>query len=317
MNRFLNCAGAGAGAALAALTVAGLVIGAAEADRVRQREQFAVPGWVLTGAALDLDFQNGRYWQAGTPCRSPVTCLSVNRASTHYCGDVQGNWIPVGNNQPCVTNRGFLVEESQTNTIRNSTMTGAVPGTPGTIATDWAIGNAAGLTTSIVAAGTDANGISYMDIRFFGTSTGSFVAIFPDLSSNAIAAAQGQIWTFSFFEALAGGSLTNVNSIEADIQEADGGGSILASDVVTVSLPTSASETTQRASSGSVALGNVRRLLFGRGSGCRSTVVRRWISRCGSAGRSLNGALCRRRAMRRARFQRAARREPELPMFRC
>jgi hypothetical protein len=68
-------------AVLTGLALAGLAVGAAEADRVREREQTGVPGWVLPGAALDLDFLNGRYWQARTGCRSAATCLTVNRAA--------------------------------------------------------------------------------------------------------------------------------------------------------------------------------------------------------------------------------------------
>jgi len=110
---------------------------------------------------------------------------------------------------------GFLVEEARTNGIRNNTMVGAVAGTPGTLPTNWTIGGTTtGLTISVVGTGT-ANGITYIDIRFNGTAG---AALNPNIlfdTSTAIAATNGQAWSWSFYTALVGGSLTNVTNIIA------------------------------------------------------------------------------------------------------
>lgn len=200
----------GAVALGAALTLAALAVGAAEADRVRQREQLGAPGWVLPGAAVDLDFQNGRYWQAGAPCRSAVTCLTVNRASTHYCQDAQGNWVSVGSNQPCVTNQGLLVEEGRTNYAVNSAFGGASTGSPGNPGSNWGLGALSGIAVSVAALPV-VGGLQCIDLAFSGTATGN---IFPGMTGTATTAvAGGQKWTLSGSLALAAGSLTNVSAI--------------------------------------------------------------------------------------------------------
>jgi hypothetical protein len=243
----------GAGVALAALTFAALANRAAEADRVRERDQLGgAPGWVLPGASLDFDFQNGRYWQGGTSCRSAATCLTVSRASAKYCDDTARVWHQAPANVLCATNKGALIEEARTNSLRNSSMAGAVAGSPGTLPTAWSLGSTAGLTQSIAGTGIAANGINYIDFRYQGTSSGTSIAIFPDLSTQQIAAVQGQFWTHSYFFALVGGTLTNVSSFDADIQEANAAGTVLATTTVNVGLP---SATMTRATSGSVTLG--------------------------------------------------------------
>src|SRR4029077_4515010 len=61
--------------------------------------------------------------------------------------------------------RGLLIEETRTNVIKNSTMAGAVAGTPGTNPTFWQVGlSTTGFTQQIVGTGTE-NGIAYIDYR--------------------------------------------------------------------------------------------------------------------------------------------------------
>ena len=71
---------------------------------------------------------------------------------------------------------GLLVEEQRTNSIRNNTMVGAVAGTPGTLPTNWStfITGATGISREVVGTGVE-SGINYLDLRFFGTSTGGGV----------------------------------------------------------------------------------------------------------------------------------------------
>lgn len=64
---------------------------------------------------------------------------------------------------------GLQQQAPQTNLLDNS-VNGAVVGTPGTLPTNWGYFQLNGLSTQIVGTGT-LNGVSYIDIRFFGTTT--------------------------------------------------------------------------------------------------------------------------------------------------
>lgn len=103
---------------------------------------------------------------------------------------------------------GLLIEESRTNSIRNNTMQGAVAGTPGTLPTNWSSG-LAGLTQEVVGTGTE-NGITYLDVRLSGTTTGTQVIVRFD-NATGIAAANGQTWTLSTWLRVVGGSTTNIS----------------------------------------------------------------------------------------------------------
>jgi hypothetical protein len=101
----------------------------------------------------------------------------------------------------------------QTNFIRNNTMQGAVAGTPGTLPTNWTYeGSGLGtLSQQVVGVGIQ-NGINYIDLRIFGTSSVVGLPIAFE-SRTAVAAASGQTWTHSLFLALVAGSTTNINNI--------------------------------------------------------------------------------------------------------
>jgi hypothetical protein len=104
---------------------------------------------------------------------------------------------------------GLLVEEQRTNSIRNNTMVGAVAGTPGTQPTYWGTTTTAqGLSRQIVSTGI-VNGINYIRVRVFGTTTGvfTFFAIGP---GDNVAASTNQTWTGSAYYALNAGSLSGV-----------------------------------------------------------------------------------------------------------
>jgi len=74
-----------------------------------------------------------------------------------------------------------LLEPQRTNSIRNSTMVGAVVGSPGTLPTNYSISpfNVSGLSRSVVGIGSE-NGLQYVDIRFNGTATGTVFSIAVD-----------------------------------------------------------------------------------------------------------------------------------------
>lgn len=110
---------------------------------------------------------------------------------------------------------GLLIEEQRTNSIRNNTMVGAVAGTPGTLPTNWVVGTFAGLTTNIIATGTE-NGVNYVDIQFAGTPTGTAYTLFFE-SVNNTTALNGQSWASSLFCKIVGGSTTNIISINNNV----------------------------------------------------------------------------------------------------
>ena len=123
---------------------------------------------------------------------------------------------------------GLLVEEARTNSIRNNTMVGAVVGTPGTTPTNWAVGGSGigTLTQQVVAIGS-LGSLSYIDVRYSGTtSTTGFIFAFEP--STSVAALTGQSWTQSVYFALIAGSISNINSLRHDVVERTlVGGSVL------------------------------------------------------------------------------------------
>jgi hypothetical protein len=154
----------------------------------------------------------------GCPTSSVATnCITVARVGSRWCDTKAGTWISVADNLPCITDKGLLVEEARTNGIRNNAMTGAVPGTPGTLPTNWTTGMpAGGLTQTIVGTGVE-NGIDYIDIRLFGTPSSTFNVQFHHESNATVVAAPGQVWTHSAFLTLQAGSLASTAGLRLQI----------------------------------------------------------------------------------------------------
>jgi hypothetical protein len=140
---------------------------------------------------------------------------------------------------------GLRGEPAATNSIRNSTMLGAVAGIPGTLPTNWAAQNIGGINlTEVVGTGYE-DGIAYVDVRFTGTtSTNSTGAILTEASTQ-IAALSGQVWASSLFVRLIGGSTANIASINNSILERDSGGVLLAATNTAIVI-TSAALSSQR-----------------------------------------------------------------------
>ncbi len=111
------------------------------------------------------------------------------------------------------------------NTIKNPKMVGVVAGTPGTLPTNWSIGGAAGLTTSVIGTGTE-KGMAYVDIRLNGTTSGTFTTILMEAAS-VIAAVNAQAWSGSATLSVVGGSQTNISSIALTTNVLDVGAAIL------------------------------------------------------------------------------------------
>jgi hypothetical protein len=141
---------------------------------------------------------------------------------------------------------GLLVEEQRTNSIRNNTMVGAVAGTPGTIPTNWDIAiTGSGITREIVGVGIE-DGITYIDIRYFGTGSGSVIPQIRPETTTQIVAAVGQAWTASYYLKVAAGSTAGAFSFSQIWQERDAVGVVLNTVTVTIPEPTTAALGTQR-----------------------------------------------------------------------
>lgn len=103
--------------------------------------------------------------------------------------------------------RGLLIEEARTNGIRNSVAAGIVPGIGGAGGagpTNWTFGSAAVYTITYSSPGVF-NGIQCVDVRYQGTSSGTFIVIGFEPTTQ-IVAAPGDVWAESFYAALVGGS---------------------------------------------------------------------------------------------------------------
>jgi len=131
--------------------------------------------------------------------------LAYSRASSKTRTNAAGVVETIGNNVPPHDYRnadGTLSsfprlnqEPQRTNSIRNSTMVGAVAGSPGTLPTNWSFSSSAGLTTSIAGLGTE-NGLQYIDIRFNGVATGTSTRL-SHTSEAQIAALNAQVWSLT------------------------------------------------------------------------------------------------------------------------
>lgn len=114
--------------------------------------------------------------------------------------------------------QGLLIEEQRTNSIRNNTMQGAVAGTPGTAPTNWVMPGAInGLTQEIVGVGTE-KGVTYIDIRYSGTTSAASSHAVSFEAANQISASSGQTWSRSVFAKIVAGSKANLTNIFHNLQ---------------------------------------------------------------------------------------------------
>jgi hypothetical protein len=122
----------------------------------------------------------------------------------------------------------LLLEPQRTNGIRNSTMVGAVAGSPGTVPTNWER-TSGGLTQTIVGIGTE-NGLQYIDFNFAGTASGTLTLFYETLAQ--IVASNGQTWSNSFYAKLISGT---ADSFVLVIRELSSGGGNLGTGTQTFS----------------------------------------------------------------------------------
>lgn len=169
----------------------------------------------LIGSSLLLPVAGGSWPSGAAPVAGSSATAFTIAPSVQYHPNSQSATLN-GSNQvlDCADLKGlapvFGLSAISGNAARNPNVIGAVAGSPGTMPTYWgtALG---GLTRTVVGTGVY-NGIPYADIRFNGTTTGTFANITLD-TVGAIPAANGQTWTTVSYIAIVGGALTNITSI--------------------------------------------------------------------------------------------------------
>ena len=130
---------------------------------------------------------------------------------------------------------GLLIEESRTNSLRNSQGGGSTVGTHtggtgagGVLPTNW-IWTGGGLDLDVVGTGTE-DGLSYIDIRFYGTTNTVSAALGYEAQSQ-IVAADGQTWTASHYVRTVAGDLTNITQVSTQIRMNSGSSQLAAHNV--------------------------------------------------------------------------------------
>jgi len=158
------------------------------------------------------------------------TTLTINslaiftRLSNGYYLDANGNMTVASANTPRFeyysngSFRGLLIESQRTNSIRNNSMTGANT-TTNALPTNWSVFASSGLATRVSDVGV-VNGIDYIDLRIFGTTTNTYYVL--AFENSAITATASQRWTESFWVSLISGSLTNITSSNINIRWSGG-----------------------------------------------------------------------------------------------
>lgn len=187
----------------------------------------------FVGASLGLNFLTQQYqlpaqysvWVdgVGLTSKSFSDIVTFGRASAATYFDATGTLQTAATDTPrfdhdpvTLAPLGFLIEEARTNVVRNNTMQGAVTGTPGTLPTNWAItGSGTGtLVRTIVGVGTS-QGITYIDIRFSGTTSTTNFTVSFEPTVGAPTATLGDVFTAANYIAIVGGSTTNITAIRA------------------------------------------------------------------------------------------------------
>jgi hypothetical protein len=79
-----------------------------------------MPGWWLSGASVDLDFRNGRYYDSSNILAGVSNLLSISRASVGYAKTSGGVLTQFSSGQMRITDLGLLIEDARTNYMLNS-----------------------------------------------------------------------------------------------------------------------------------------------------------------------------------------------------
>jgi hypothetical protein len=168
---------------------------------------------------------------------------------------------------------GLLIEPSRTNALRNPRAEGAVPGTPGTPPTFWAISGDGGITVNSAALTTEA-GMPCVDVRGSGTvATVGNLFIWPE-TALGIAAATGQAWSLTYYARRVGTVVGVPSNHRAWLAELDAVPAVVVQGFAEQALPAVAALAAHRAEylrtlSGGASVAYVRpliNLVFGAGT---------------------------------------------------
>lgn len=165
--------------------------------RLKPAHTLAVYGYAVTpGAENNLDFTANQVspliTSTGGLKRTYVDKDGVRRASVSAA---RLDYDPKG----------------RTNHIRNSSMRGAVAGTPGTTPDNWLVTTGGGVTRQVLGTGVVRVGntdVPYIDVRFSAAAAVNSFVVFEAFGQ--IAAAQGQTWTGSAYLQMLAGSTANL-----------------------------------------------------------------------------------------------------------
>lgn len=147
----------------------------------------------------------------GSVTNIPGWTYSGGASGGSYAAKADGSLQLFANNTPRITDAGYWAEEARTNSIRNNSMVGAVVGTPGTAPTNWLLTAGAGLSWAVAGTGVD-GGANYVDLRLYGTSSGTQSSTVRFDAITAATASSGQVWSISSWLKLSGGSLSNIST---------------------------------------------------------------------------------------------------------
>jgi hypothetical protein len=79
-----------------------------------------MPGWWLSGASVDLDFRNGRYYDSSNILAGLSNLLSISRASIGYAKTSGGMLTQFSSGVMRITDLGLLIEDARTNLCLSS-----------------------------------------------------------------------------------------------------------------------------------------------------------------------------------------------------
>ncbi len=180
--------------------------------------------------ALSMNFLTGALDSHITYARASAATDIINGVLTDFAAG----------NPRISTQNGLLIEQASTNSIPNSEALGAtvgVLGSGGALPTNWSASSVAGLTTEVVSTGT-ANGFNYIRLKISGTPTTTLYVI-GFCGPAQVTAAQNDKWSASFYALINAGSMNNITSVSAKIDERNAAGAFLASTAAEFSLTSS------------------------------------------------------------------------------
>ena len=200
----------------------------------------STPYYYVDLPSFQRDFASVKTLDHGT---GPAITFTRASGATYF--DVNGVLQTAGNDvarfdhDPATgSSLGLLIEESRTNSIRNSQgggSTNGVIGSGGVLPTNWQAFVASGISREVVASGTS-NGLAYVDLKLSGTSTESgFIQIYPE-SLTQVVASSGQSWAASMYLAVVAGSTSNITDPRISVVGRESGGTLLENTNLSVTL---------------------------------------------------------------------------------